>query len=333
MCDKKKALKLAIIGCGAISANAHIPNACKSPFFDVLYLVDKNLELANSQASYFDIPNAVDDFQEIMGKVDAAIVAVPHKLHHDLTIPLLEGGIHVLVEKPMAISFSECQEMIEVAKENNVLLEVGHFRRIQPVFQLAKKIISEQWLGKIESFTAEEGVVFSSPVASAAMFKKEQSGGGVLLDTGPHLLENLLWWFGDYGNLQYWDDACGGVEADCKLELTFEGEVTGSVNFSRLRNLKNQVYVKCEKGTIEIPIGWSEDIILKYDNADYETKVSATNEYTGQGNLGYLYNELECFASTVLSSDAYFMKTEEAAKTVRLIEQCYANRQNLDLEW
>ena len=100
-----------------------------------------------------------------------------------------------------------------------------------------------------------------------------------------------------------------------------------------MRNLKNQVSVKCEKGNIEIPIGWSEDIILKYDNADYETKVSATNEYTGQGNLGYLYNELERFASAVLSYDTYFMKAEEAAKTVRLIEQCYANRQNLDLEW
>ena len=73
MCDKEKELKLAIIGCGAISANAHIPNACKSPLFDVVYLVDKNLELANSQASYFDIPNAVDDLQEIIGKVDAAL--------------------------------------------------------------------------------------------------------------------------------------------------------------------------------------------------------------------------------------------------------------------
>jgi predicted dehydrogenase len=296
-------------------------------------LVDKNLELANSQANYFDIPNAVDDFQEIMGKVDAAIVAVPHKLHYELTIPLLESGIHVLVEKPMAISFSECHEMIEVAKDNKVLLETGHFRRIQPVFQLAKKIISEQWLGKIESFTAEEGVVFSSPVASAAMFKKEQSGGGVLLDTGPHLLENLLWWFGDYENLQYWDDACGGVEADCKLELTFDGGVTGSVNFSRLRNLRNQVSVKSEKGTIEIPIGWSEDIILKYDNADYETKVSATNEYTGQGNLGYLYNELELFAAAIHGEAPYFMRASEAAATVQLIEQCYANKQVLEHEW
>lgn len=296
-------------------------------------MVDKNLELANSLASYFDIPHAVDDFQEIMGKVDAAIVAVPHKLHYDLTIPLLENGIHVLVEKPMAISFSECQEMIEVAKDNKVLLEAGHFRRIQPVFQLAKKIIAEEWLGKVKGFEAEEGVVFSSPVASSSMFNKEQSGGGVLLDTGPHLLENLLWWFGDYGNLQYWDDACGGVEADCKLELTFDGGVTGSVNFSRLRNLKNQVLVECEKGTIEIPIGVSEDIRLKFDNTPYTTTISASNEYSGRGNLGYLYNELELFASVIHGEAPYFMRASEAAVTVQLIEQCYANKQVLEHEW
>ena len=333
MCDKEKALKLAIIGCGAISANAHIPNACKSPFFEVEYLVDKNQGLAGELATHFGIPHAVEDFKKIIGNVDTAIVAVPHKLHYDLTIPLLENGIHVLVEKPMAISFSKCQEMIEVAKDNKVLLAAGHFRRIQPVFQLAKKIISEQWLGKIESFTAEEGVVFSSPVASAAMFKKEQSGGGVLLDTGPHLLENLLWWFGDYENLQYWDDACGGVEADCKLNLTFRSGVCGSILFSRLRNLKNQILVECERGSIEIPIGGSEDIKLKFENTPYTTTISARNEYSGRGNLGYLYNELELFATAIHGDAPYFMRASEAALTVQLIEQCYANKQVLEHEW
>lgn len=326
-------IKLAIIGCGAISANAHIPNACKSSLFDVQYLVDKNHELASQQAKHFGIPEVVDNFEKIVGKVDAAIVAVPHKLHHTITIPLLQNGIHVLVEKPMALTFAECQEMIQVAKENNVCLEVGHFRRIQPVYQLAKKIITEEWLGKAKRFSAEEGVVFSSPVASASMFNKEQGGGGVLLDTGPHLLENLLWWFGDYKDFEYWDDACGGVEADCKLELSFTNGVAGSVSFSRLRNLKNRVLVECERGSIEIPIGASEDITLRFEQVGYETTISAKNEYTGQGNLGYLYHELEYFAAVVRGENSYFMQSSEAAKAVQLIEQCYTNKQNLDQEW
>ena len=333
MSDKKKSLKLAIIGCGAISANAHIPNACKSSFFNVQFLVDKNLDLARQHATHFAIPNVVDDFQKIIGEVEAAIVAVPHKLHHALTIPLLQEGIHVLVEKPMAVKFEECTEMIQTAKENNVCLEVGHFRRIQPVFQLAKKIIEEEWLGKTRSFSAEEGVVFSSPVASASMFSKELGGGGVLLDTGPHLLDNLLWWFGKFKDFQYWDDSHGGVEADCKLNLAFRSRVSGSILFSRLRNLKNRILVECERGSIEIPIGVSEDIRLKFKNTPYATTISAHNEYSGRGNLGYLYNELELFAAAIQGEAPYFMEASEAAEAVLLIEQCYANKQELEKEW
>jgi len=53
-------------------------------------------------------------------------------------------------------------------------------------------------------------------VASDFMFRKE-AGGGVLADTGAHLLDLLLWWLGDYESVEYCDDAVGGVEADCEL--------------------------------------------------------------------------------------------------------------------
>ena len=123
-------------------------------------------------------------------------MAVPHKLHYDLTIPLLENGIHVLVEKPMANTFSECQEMIEVVKENKVLLEVGRWEDSTSISTGKRKLFLNSGLVKSKVLLLPRGVVFSSPVASAAMFKKEESGSGVL-DTGPHLVEESTYrWFG-----------------------------------------------------------------------------------------------------------------------------------------
>ena len=100
-----------------------------------------------------------------------------------------------------------------------------------------------------------------------------------------------------------------------------------------MRNLKNRILVECERGSIEIPIGGSEDIRLKFKNTQYTTTISACNEYSGRGNLGYLYSEIELFAAAIHGEAAYFMQASEAAETVQLIEQCYANKQVLEHEW
>ena len=328
-----KSIKLAIIGCGAISANAHIPNASKSSYFDLQYLVDRNQKLAEELASQFDVSHVTQNYHEIIGKVDAAIIAVPHKFHYSIAMDLLEAGVHLLVEKPMALTDKDCQEMIRQAEQHDTHLVVGHFRRVQPVYQLAYEILQQKWFGDILSFEAKEGYVFASPVASPAMFSKQMGGGGVLLDTGPHLLDNLLWWFGDYEKVEYWDDNCGGVEADCLLRLQFKSGLKGTVKFSRLRDLTNIVKVICERGVLEIPIGHSEEITLKVNGSDYTGYLGGKKDSSGVGNVGYLLEEIERFAKLVLYKEPFFIKGEEAARTIQLIEECYANREELQELW
>jgi len=75
---------------------------------------------------------ALTDFKAIVGHVDAAIVAVPTELHRDIATPLLEAGIAVLAEKPMARSLAEADEMIAVAQASRATLAVGHTERYNP---------------------------------------------------------------------------------------------------------------------------------------------------------------------------------------------------------
>ena len=105
-------------------------------------------------------------------------------------------------------------------------------------------------LGAIRSFDVREGLVFRWPVKSAAMFSPKC--GGVMADTGTHVLDLLLWWFGDVASFEYWDDAAGGVEADAVMHLEMASGVTGRVEMSRTRDLRNSCIIRGDCGTLEV---------------------------------------------------------------------------------
>ena len=65
-----------------------------------------------------------------------------------------------------------------------------------------------------------QGVIPRWPFATDFLLKKEMAGGGVLADFGVHVLDLLLWWLGDWAEVEYRDDAMGGIESDCEMRLT-----------------------------------------------------------------------------------------------------------------
>jgi len=84
---------------------------------------------------------SVTDHRDLIGKVDAVSVASPTLTHFDVAKDLLEGGVHVLVEKPMTSTVEQAQTLIEIAKSNNVVLQVGHLERFNPALVAVEKEI------------------------------------------------------------------------------------------------------------------------------------------------------------------------------------------------
>jgi predicted dehydrogenase len=82
---------------------------------------------------------AAADFTELVSEIDAASVAVPTVSHREVTLGLLEAGVHVLVEKPLAASLSEAREMVDLAKEKGLVLAVGHTERHNPAVEALLK--------------------------------------------------------------------------------------------------------------------------------------------------------------------------------------------------
>jgi predicted dehydrogenase len=204
--------------------------------------------------------------------------------------------------------------------------------------RLIKRAIDEEWLGAIRSFNVEWCFVYDWPVTSGFFFNKEQAGGGVLLDFGSHVLDLLLWWFGDVIDVEYRDDSLGGVEAECQLSLALNGPagpIRGTVTLSRLRRLPYSARVVGERYTIECDISaptsvrmWptvsaGQDVVFVPDS-DLLPPQSLDDAYAAQ---------LRAFARSVATGERPVVAGEQVLKSVALIERCYQNRQPLALPW
>ncbi|MEJ7576970.1 MAG: Gfo/Idh/MocA family oxidoreductase [Pyrinomonadaceae bacterium] len=334
-------LKLAIVGCGAVAEFFHLPASKLTDKVEIAVLVDRVLPRAQELATRYNVPSVADDYQAIAGKVDAALVALPNNLHAPVTIDLLRRGVHVLVEKPMAFSIAECDEMITSAREANMTLAVGLVRRFYDSSQGVKGIIESGILGRITSFDLREGGVYRWAVATDAPFRRDISGGGALADTGAHTLDLLLWWLGDYETVDYYDDAMGGVEADCEIHLRMRGGVTGIVELSRTRKLRNTFIIRGERGALEIENEYDPQVSLTIKGQDFllagrvAPRVKEVERITHNGwpVFDAFRRQFDDFADAVLSRRPPFIPGEEGRGAVELIETCYRTKRLLQLPW
>ncbi len=327
-----KPVKFAIVGCGAV-AGAHVPVIAESDAAETVMTVDKSLERAQSMAEENGIPKAVADYRDIVGVADAAVLALPHSLHAPISCDLLRAGVHVLVEKPMALTTEECDAMIDAAREGNATLAVGQLRRFFYSSQFVKRAVDSGMLGEIESFDMREGSVYNWPMASDFTFRAD-AGGGVLADQGAHSLDTLLWWLGDYAKLECFDDAQGGVEADCEIHLTLESGATGIVELSRTRDLRGSVIIRGSLATIEVESKFDSDVRLCPAGQDILLAGrTLRDEAPGEDVMDVFRRQLADFVDAVRNGRDPLVSGVEGRRAVAAIEAAHACRQPLVLPW
>jgi predicted dehydrogenase len=335
--SEKHGLAVALVGCGAVSEHCHLPALLKNQGCHVAALVDSNRSRVEQLAARYRVSHAFTDYQDLYDlRVDAAIVALPNNLHAPVTIDLLRRGIHVLVEKPMALTVAECDAMIETASETAATLAVGLTRRFYRSGQLASSLVQKGVLGKILSFDFREGRVFNWPLASDFFFRKVAAGGGVLIDTGVHTLDQLLWSLGDGSSFEYFDDNFGGVEADCEIHLKLKSGVQGTVQVSRTRNLRNTAIICGERGELEVALT-NDHVALRLEGIPAQVMGQATSRQQPFGSeqvrMDPIVAEHEDFLESVRNQRAPFVSGFEGRRSVALIEACYRDRKPLSIPW
>ncbi len=123
-------IRLAVIGTGHLG-RIHARLAAELSSVDLVAVVDP-LESARLSVAASTGSRPVADYQELVGEIDAAIVATPTSTHLRVAGELMQAGVHVLVEKPLAPTLDESQQLVQLARKNNLTLQVGHVERFNP---------------------------------------------------------------------------------------------------------------------------------------------------------------------------------------------------------
>ena len=187
--------RLGLIGCGGM-ARSHASRL--EPLLQRLDLVaaaDVIEEKAKAVAELFPDTQVVTDYKEILDDVDCVLLALPHHLHHPVTMDCLAAGKHVLVEKPMANTEQECLEMIDAAHKADRVLMTAYCMRYHPLAIKMKDLIEEKAYGEcfqVSIWTEQRTQYPPDHWASSA----KTLGGGQLFSHGCHYIDILLWYLG-----------------------------------------------------------------------------------------------------------------------------------------
>ncbi len=215
-------LKIGIAGAGG-QGRKHLLNCLRIKNTKVVAVADTSKSVL-SKISKLRI-RTYQDYREMIenNELDAVIISLPNYLHKDCCILSAERGCDILVEKPMARNLEEGKQIADHVRKSGVNLMVGMCHRFIRGCQELKEAIDKETLGQIEFASA---LFFTGPFTSGGrrvpewIFDPDRSGGGALLDSGCHLIDLFLWFFGDVRSVT------GYVESNFSLGYDDYSEVS-----------------------------------------------------------------------------------------------------------
>ncbi len=195
-------LKAGLIGCGSMGGG-HLGNYYRfNREGDLLRLTcvcdirRERLDLVKQDTGEIRL---YEDLDEMLAneELDMVTIALPTYLHKWATLKCLEKGIHVLCEKPMALTVEDCDEMIAAAKAADCQLLVGQVLRFEGDYQYLKKLAAEKTYGEIVSVRFTRSSSGSSPMGWENWFHKKELSGGGLYDLHIHDADMIRWVMGN----------------------------------------------------------------------------------------------------------------------------------------
>lgn len=322
---------IAIIGCGAITKSFHLPGLARhGAVLKRMVLVDPDSERARQLGGQYGVAMVERDYRTVLQKIDGAIIAAPHHLHHSVALDCIKNGVHVLCEKPLAESASQVEEIIFEAERSGVTVLVNNTRRLYPSSKKVTQLLREGEIGRPRYLEFYEGEEFDWPIRSGFCFGLQGSAKGVLLDRGAHVLDLACWWLGGKPRLMsYQDDSLGGSEAVAKLSFQF-AECRGKVHLSWLSNLKNSFRLQGEWGSIEGGIyDWRSLTVVS--RTGRKTTFKTDSEYRTLSDFSATI--IDNFLDIISEGAPPVVSPRDVADSIALIEECYARRFRFEMPW
>jgi predicted dehydrogenase len=230
-------VRFAVVGCGSAAQRIHLP-ALRAEGVDVTVFASRSRASAETLRDAWGSGVVVDQWTDAIARddVDAVVITLPNSLHYDVAVAAATAGKHVLVEKPMACTVEDADQMIAVADAHRVLVVPFHNLRFAAPFVAAERFVAAGRLGEITGFRAAFGHSGPQTWAPRAewFFDCAQAGGGCLIDLGVHIVDVVRCVTGgDITSVSAVLNGCrGDVETDAQLLARLRGGAIGTIHAS-----------------------------------------------------------------------------------------------------
>jgi UDP-N-acetyl-2-amino-2-deoxyglucuronate dehydrogenase len=258
--DASRTIKFGIVGCGSIGSR-HLAVVSSDPRAEVVAICDIDIPTCQKYSQLHGGVPYYTDYRQMYREANADVVSIctPHSCHAPMAIEAARAGKHALVEKPMALTVRDAEEVIAAAREHHTELMVVKQNRYNVPISLVRNVLDEGRLGQI--YMVECNVLWNRHEGyyrDSAWRGRKEYEGGALYTHASHFLDLMIWWCGDVVSAQA-EIATRkhAIETeDCGMAaLRFETGVLGSLAWTTCvynRNYEGSITLIGEKGTIKV---------------------------------------------------------------------------------
>lgn len=334
-------IKIAVVGCGHIGKR-HAEMISRNSNCELVALIDiKNKSKLNINKYTAPFYNSLESFLESNTHADIIVIATPNGLHATQAIKALNGKHHVIIEKPMALTTKDAQDIINASLQNNKSVFTVMQNRYSPPSVWIKELVSNGTLGDIysvhiNSFWNRDERYYTP----TSWHGNKKLDGGTLFTQFSHFIDIMYWLFGDITNIN-------AIMRDFKHQKLTDFEDAGIVNFEFLngaignfnfstavydKNMESSMTIIAENGAVKIG-GQYMNLVEYCHIKNYKMpKLTPTNSgndygsYKGSAqNHHYVYENV---VDVLTKNKKITTNDMEGLKVVNIIERIYQSQQN-----
>ena len=188
-------VRIGVVGAGAIAQVAHLPVLRKLQGVEVAAICDNDVGKAQALASRFDVKDWYDDIEEVLryANVDAVVICTPNHLHEIHVTSALAAGVHVLCERPLALNLDGVERVLQAGEKHGRRVMVGMNHRFRSDVQAVRGFLAGGDLGGLQTVRGAWYTFQPSRQMLGWRLRREQAGGGAMLDLGLPLIDLGLW--------------------------------------------------------------------------------------------------------------------------------------------
>ncbi len=311
-------LNFALIGCGRI-AQTHLEAISAIPECKLKGVADIREKTAKSVADQYGC-NAYTDFRQVLegNHIDGAVICTPPNTHAEIATFFLENSVHVICEKPLALTSKEAGLMVKKAEEKGCLfMMASKFRYVKDIIK-AKGIVESGILGDIILFEN----VFCSKVDMRDRWnsKKEIAGGGVLIDNGSHSVDIARFLLGPIVKVQAEEGRRVQklqVEDTSRLYFRTKSDIMGTVDLSWSIHKEQESYIDLYGTEGVLSIGWK---CSKYRQSE---KLDWVIFGSGYDKSPAFARQISNFVGTIKGREMPLINAKDGLESVKVIEAAY----------